>query len=131
LSDIAQTVRSFDYVAMTTLLYESDTDPAWAAWWSRVVSAELVAVYLDAVADSPLVPDDIEAIDALLNALAMSRALRELDWELTVRPEWTAVHLAGVRRMLGVLSIAHSVIERSTSQRNARDIATPSVSSTR
>jgi predicted trehalose synthase len=101
LSDIAQTVRSFDYVAMTTVLDESDTDPAWTPWWSRVVSSEFVAVYLDAVADSPLVPDDIEAIDALLNALAMSRALRELDWELTVRPEWTAVPLAGVRRMLG------------------------------
>jgi hypothetical protein len=42
------------------------------------------------VADSPLVPDDIEAIDAFLNAFAMSRALRELDWELTVRPERSA-----------------------------------------
>lgn len=117
---------------MTTLLYESDTDPAWAAWWSRVVLSEFVAVYLDAVANSPLVPDDIEAIDALLNTFATSRALRELDWELTVRPQWTAVPLPGVRRMLGGgVSIAHSVIERSTSPRNARDIATPSVSSTR
>jgi predicted trehalose synthase len=86
---------------MTTLLEESDTDPASAAWWSRVVSSGFVADYLDGVADSPLVPDDIEAIDALLNAFATSRALRELDRELTVRSEWTAVPLAGMRRMLG------------------------------
>jgi maltose alpha-D-glucosyltransferase / alpha-amylase len=102
LSDVAQMVRSFDYVAMTTMLGSSDADPAWAAWWSRTVSSEFVGSYLAATVDSPLVPNDVDAIDALLNAYAVSRALRELHWELSVRPGWTAVPLAGVRRMLGM-----------------------------
>jgi maltose alpha-D-glucosyltransferase/alpha-amylase len=60
-----------------------------------------VQSYLEAMVDSPLIPDDRGSIDALLNAYAMSRALRELQWETMVRPGWSAVPLAGVRRMLG------------------------------
>jgi maltose alpha-D-glucosyltransferase/alpha-amylase len=101
LSDVAQMVRSLDYVAMTTLLERPEADPTWAGWWSRAVSCAFVQSYLEAMVDSPLIPDDIGAIDALLNAYAMSRALRELQWETMVRPEWSAVPLAGVRRMLG------------------------------
>jgi predicted trehalose synthase len=88
-------------VAITTTLDIEGVDAAWAAWWSRAVSTAFVRGYVAAMEDSPLIPHDPEAIDALLNAYAMSRALREVHWELTARPGWVAVPLAGVRRMLG------------------------------
>jgi maltose alpha-D-glucosyltransferase/alpha-amylase len=102
LSDVAQMVRSFDYVAATAVLELDRVDPGWATWWARAVASAFVDTYLAAMEDSPLVAHDAEAIDALLNAYAMSRALRELEWELLSGRGWAAVPLAGVRRMLGL-----------------------------
>jgi maltose alpha-D-glucosyltransferase/alpha-amylase len=102
LSDVAQMVRSFDYVAATAVLELDSVDPSWATWWARAVASTFVDTYLAAMEDSPLVAHDADAIDALLNAYAMSRALRELEWELVSGRGWAAVPLAGVRRMLGL-----------------------------
>jgi maltose alpha-D-glucosyltransferase / alpha-amylase len=101
LRDVAQMVRSFDYVALAVALDRSANERAWAAWWSRVVSRAFVASYLVEMEDSPLLPDSAAAIDDLLAAFAMSRSLRELHWELVTRPDWVRIPLAGIRRMLG------------------------------
>jgi predicted trehalose synthase len=48
-----------------------------------------------------LLPDSAGAIDDLFDAFVLSRALRELHWELVTRPGLVRVPLAGLRRMLG------------------------------
>jgi maltose alpha-D-glucosyltransferase/alpha-amylase len=101
LRDVAQMIRSFDYVALAAALDRSANERAWAAWWSRIVEQAFVTRYLAEMEDSPLLPDSAEAIDALLAAFAMSRSLRELHWELATRPDWVRIPLAGIRRMLG------------------------------
>ena len=101
LRDIAQMLRSFDYVALAAARELLADDQRWAAWWSRVVGLALVESYLAELEDSPLLPDSVEAIDDLLDAFVMSRALRELHWELLTRPDLVRVPLAGLRRMLG------------------------------
>ncbi len=101
LRDVAEMIRSFDYVALSAALDGTPNQRSWAAWWSRIVGSEFVRSYLDEMEDSPLLPDSAQAIDNLLNAFALSRALRELNWELATRPGWVRVPLAGLRRMLG------------------------------
>ncbi len=101
LRDVAQMLRSIDYVAIATARAASGRRRAWGPWWSRALAVEFVRAYLAAMEDSPALPDDPEAIDALLGGYALTRALRELHWELAVRPDWLVVALAGVRRLLG------------------------------
>jgi len=101
LRDVAEMVRSFDYVALSAALDATPNQRLWAAWWSRLVGSEFMRSYLDEMEDSPLLPDSPQAIDDLVSAFALSRALRELHWELITRPEWVRVPLAGLRRVLG------------------------------
>ena len=101
LSDVAQMLRSFDYVALASVLDGSAAERAWAAWWSHRVGSAFVRSYLADLEDSPLLPDSTAAIDSLLNAFMMSTALREVHWELANRPDWVRIPVAGVRRMLG------------------------------
>ena len=101
LSDVAQMLRSFDYVALASVLDGSAAERAWAAWWSHRVGSAFVRSYLADLEDSPLLPDTTAAIDSLLNAFMMSTALREVHWELANRPDWVRIPVAGVRRMLG------------------------------
>ena len=101
LRDVAEMIRSLDYVALSAALDGTRRQRTWAAWWSRLVGSEFVRSYLDEMEDSPLLPDSAQAIDDLLNAFALSRALRELHWELVTRPDWVRIPLAGLRRMLG------------------------------
>jgi maltose alpha-D-glucosyltransferase/alpha-amylase len=101
LRDVAQMLRSFDYVALATARDRSPNERLWAAWWSRVVGHAFVESYLAELEDSPLLPDSAEAVDDLLDAFVLSRALRELHWELETRPDLVRVPLAGLRRMLG------------------------------
>ncbi len=100
LRDVAQMLRSIDYVALASAETVDDEKRPWAAWWSRAVSLQFVQSYLEAMGDSAALPDDAEAIDALLEAYALTRALRELHWELDVRPEMVPIALGGIRRLL-------------------------------
>jgi maltose alpha-D-glucosyltransferase/alpha-amylase len=102
LGDVSQMLRSIDYVAMASALDGSPERRTWAAWWSRAVGGAFVASYLSAMEDSPMLPDDPSATDALLNAFAVARSLRELHWELAQRPDFTAIPLAGIRSTLGM-----------------------------
>jgi len=100
LRDVAQMLRSLDYVAGSAGLDRKE--PAWAraAWWSELACARYVESYLKEMAGSPLVPDEPAHMDLLLGAYALARGLRELRWELENRPTWVAVPLFGVRRLL-------------------------------
>ncbi|MEA2010790.1 MAG: maltose alpha-D-glucosyltransferase [Actinomycetota bacterium] len=101
LRDVAQLLRSLDYAAVVAARDTPESKQPLATHWSSAVAAEFIRRYLSAMEGSPALPDDPGAIDALLTAYAVARALRELHWELSVRPDWVGVPLAGLRRMLG------------------------------
>jgi maltose alpha-D-glucosyltransferase/alpha-amylase len=100
LSDVAQMVLSFDYVASASV---GDGSPAqaWSARWSRQVGNSFLRSYLTDLADSALIPDSSAGIDNLLVAFMVSGALREVHWELANRPDWVHIPLAGIRQLLG------------------------------
>ncbi len=101
LRDVAQMLRSLDYVAVVSARRFDAGAAPWAAWWARAVGLEFVHAYLSAMEDSPALPNNESAIDSLLTAYTLTRSLTELHWEVEVRPDWIDVPIAGIRRMLG------------------------------
>ncbi len=105
LRDVAQMIRSLDYVSARAALLRIDEDAsasAWAGWWSATVSSRFVGVYLETMQGSAALPNELEHVDALLEAYAVTRSLRELHWELDNRPDWIGVAMSGVQRLLGL-----------------------------
>ncbi len=100
LSDVAQMLRSFDYVASAPLLGRSPGEHAWAAIWTRQIGQTFLMSYLTDLADSALIPDSPTGTHNLLNAFMVSRALREVHWDLANRPDWVSIPLSGLRRLL-------------------------------
>ncbi|MEN8234368.1 MAG: maltose alpha-D-glucosyltransferase [Actinomycetota bacterium] len=101
LRDVAQMMRSLDYASLVAAREVPAEKRSRASLWSSAVVGEFIRSYFRAMEGSPALPDDPESIDALLRAYAAARALRELRWELSVRPEWVDVPLSGLLRMLG------------------------------
>ena len=105
LRDVADMVRSIEYVALVSALGEGDDRTRWALHWADVVGDAFVDAYMAAMDETSILPDDEGAIDALMDAFLLERALRELTWEMSIRQDWSSVPLIGVRRMLGTSSV--------------------------
>lgn len=104
LRDVAEMLRSLDYVSVATALRrENETALNHAGWWYRTVGETFVSAYLGASEGAPAIPTSEEGIDALLGAYELTKALREVHWELVNRQDWLPVALAGVRRQIGWL----------------------------
>jgi maltose alpha-D-glucosyltransferase / alpha-amylase len=57
--------------------------------------------YRETVAPGRLLPESPDEADALLQAYLVDKTLHELRYELDNRPDWVAIPLAGIRRILG------------------------------
>ncbi len=131
LRDVAEMLRSFDYVALVAALDGTSQQKSWAAWWSRLVGSEFLRSYLDEMEDSPLLPDSSEATDALLNAFALSRALRELHWELLTRTDRVPCAARGITPHAGSGATVHRLRERNSPSSTSSAAATSTGSATR
>jgi maltose alpha-D-glucosyltransferase/alpha-amylase len=101
LRDIAQMLRSLDYVSLSTALsHPSPTAGEQANYWYRCVGERFFTAYYETLAGSPALPTSIEDIDALLRSYELARALREVHWEMVNRPDWIEVALPGVLRYI-------------------------------
>jgi maltose alpha-D-glucosyltransferase/alpha-amylase len=115
LRDVACMVRSFDYVVSSALLglatsrgrapgwIRPEDRPAlqpWADAWANRVAREFVVAYDEAAVADGLVPSTVEARRLLLHILCLEKALQEVEHELSCRPEWTALPLRAVLRLL-------------------------------
>jgi maltokinase len=94
LRDVAGVVRSFDYAAASAQL---DPSPALAAWRDGLRQAFL-AGYRTVAESAGLVPP--AAWDPLLAAFELDKALYELGYELENRPDWVAIPVMGILRVI-------------------------------
>ncbi|HEV3385681.1 MAG TPA: alpha-glucosidase C-terminal domain-containing protein, partial [Gemmata sp.] len=116
LHDVATLVRSFDYAAQSAflglsskrgraagLIRDEDREllSVWSAAWYARVASEYVTEYVGQMNDAKLLPRSEDRLQQLLNVLILERAMREIDLELTHRPDWLIVPLRSVVRMLG------------------------------
>lgn len=115
LRDAATMLRSFDYAAGSVLhgLATGKGRPpglvrpedraalaARAAGWVARVGGEFVSAYIDDAASGKFLPLEPEATRRLLVLLVLEKALQEIDFELTFRPEWAVIPLQAVLRLL-------------------------------
>ena len=96
LRDVAGMLRSFAYATSAAgLLRGSEAPPG----WEESARREFLDGYLDTV-DPSIVPAGQEQFDKLLSVFELEKAVYELRYELSMRPDWLSIPVAGVLRML-------------------------------
>ncbi len=110
LRDVAGMLRSFDYAAHTAVqqarargavpLESEARIEEWTRVWLGWVSAAYVRAYLTAMAGSPVVPPAGDEFRSLLNVYVLEKAVYELGYELSHRPDWVHLPIEGIERLL-------------------------------
>ena len=96
LRDVAGMLRSFAYAASAVVLLRGAEAPA---GWEERARTEFLAGYTSSV-DPMLVPSGQEAFEKLLSVFELEKAVYELRYELTMRPDWLPIPVAGILRIL-------------------------------
>ena len=106
LRDVAGMLRSFHYAPYAVVFgaapgsYVRREDLALletgARFWHKCVSAAFLHTYLAATPSSSHLPSRPEAVDTLLTAYLIEKALYEVVYELNNRPDWVRIPLRGV-----------------------------------
>jgi maltose alpha-D-glucosyltransferase/alpha-amylase len=105
--DVAGLVRSIDYSTIAALERalanapdeQGKLAPALAIW-RDASAATFVAAYREALSDVRLWPQERAEADRLLDLFLIEKALYEIEYELSHRPQWLRVPLAGILRIL-------------------------------
>ncbi|MGA7614474.1 MAG: maltose alpha-D-glucosyltransferase [Thermoanaerobaculia bacterium] len=111
LRDVSGMLRSFHYAPYAVLLGRapgvslrvedvSIVEPS-ARFWHRWVSAIYLRSYIEATADSGIIPSAPEQLEILLDSYLLEKAMYELGYELNNRPEWVEIPLRGILQLLG------------------------------
>ena len=90
-------LRSFSYAAAAAELQRGVRPPA--DWEARARGAFLDA-YLQST-DSALLPPDRGTLEQMLALFELEKAVYELRYELDHRPDWVAIPVAAIQRLLG------------------------------
>jgi maltose alpha-D-glucosyltransferase/alpha-amylase len=105
--DVAGLMRSIDYSTTAALERapkstpeEHDKIARALAVWRDVSAATFVRAYREGLTDARLWPQDVEESDRLLDLFLIEKALYEIEYELSHRPQWLRVPLAGILRIL-------------------------------
>ena len=96
LRDVAGMLRSFAYAASAATI-QRNVDPP--ADWEERCRAEFLDGYLD-TAEPSLLPSTRDQVERLLAIFELEKAVYELRYELHNRPDWVAIPVAGILRML-------------------------------
>lgn len=94
LRDVAQMLRSFDYVGQSIASTEPG-ETGRATLWHRLLGEEFVQAYMDQCEGFAALPTSMEGVDTLLTAFEVAQSVRQLRWEMVNRPEWAPVALRG------------------------------------
>jgi maltose alpha-D-glucosyltransferase/alpha-amylase len=102
--DVAGMIRSYQYAAYSGLfkdssLREEDREQLepWAELWYLYIGGAYIRGYLDALGDSPIVPDDRDQFERMLAVYLIQKAVYEMGYELNNRPEWLIIPLRGIK----------------------------------
>jgi len=109
LKDVAGMLRSFQYVAYSSIISDSTTGPkgdaantiARAKMWINAVSDIFLKSYLEIVDGSAIIPKDKNAFAILLDAYLMEKSIYELGYELDNRPRWLPIPIRGITDLIG------------------------------
>src|SRR5690606_20861705 len=107
LSDIAGMLRSFQYLG-AYFLKEKVLRPedkkvlsSFVEHWVWWISSEYLKSYLELITPQNLLPKDRVTLQKLLNVYCLEKALYELSYELSSRPDWVDIPVQGILELLG------------------------------
>jgi trehalose synthase-fused probable maltokinase len=95
LRDVAGMLRSFAYLAIAAGRNGADVPEH----WEEQARATFLEGYLETV-DASLLPSGQAAIDRLLAVFELEKSVYELRYELDNRPDWVAIPVAGIQRLI-------------------------------
>jgi maltokinase len=96
LRDVAGMLRSFAYATSAVRFQRGAEAPA---GWEEHARSEFLEGYLEKV-DPAIVPAGQEQFEKLLAVFELEKAVYELRYELSMRPDWLPIPVAGILRML-------------------------------
>jgi trehalose synthase-fused probable maltokinase len=96
LRDVAGMLRSFSYVTAGARILRGVASPE---GWEELARERFLTGYHRAV-DTSLLPPGQQATDQLLAVFELEKAVYELRYELNNRPDWVAIPVAGIVRLL-------------------------------
>ncbi len=112
LRDVAGMLRSFHYAASAGLLQHAARGAApehpdaqasldWAArFWRGWVSVAFMKGYLETAGRATFLPGTREDVQALLDAHLLEKAIYEIGYELSRRPDWVRIPAQGIVELL-------------------------------
>jgi maltose alpha-D-glucosyltransferase/alpha-amylase len=109
LRDVAGMLRSFHYAAYTRLFgheggvvrrEDAATLEPWARFWVHWVSVVFLRSYLERAGAAAFLPKGKEELQVMLQAYLLEKAMGELAYELTHRPDWVRLPLHGILQLL-------------------------------
>ena len=110
LADVAGLVRSFDYAGRMAVhravergrIGDADQPGVerWRERWTNAVTELLLQSYFDALGDSDLIPSDDADRRLLLDVYTLIKALYEVRYELSNRPDWVAWPISSIIELL-------------------------------
>jgi trehalose synthase-fused probable maltokinase len=96
LRDVASMLRSFAYVTSAVEILKGQRAPE---EFERQARERFLERYFSEI-DSALLPGGEAQVANLLSIYELEKALYELQYELNNRPDWVAIPVAGIRRLL-------------------------------
>ena len=107
LKDAAGMLRSFSYAASASLFEATDGDEAelrrlepWASAWEQLARDRFSSGYLSRSHEGDFLPPDRASLLALLDFFEIDKALYELGYELSHRPDWIDIPVRGIRQVI-------------------------------
>ncbi|HEX5175812.1 MAG TPA: putative maltokinase [Chthoniobacteraceae bacterium] len=108
LRDVAGMLRSFEYAAYSRLEERSPDERAlvapWTRRWVEAVGADFLGGWKAAVRGTPVVShreSEDTTLGELLRAYLIEKALYEIGYELSHRPDWVGIPVAGILALVG------------------------------
>jgi maltose alpha-D-glucosyltransferase/alpha-amylase len=108
LVDVAGMIRSFHYAAYHSVFADQSivrpedqaTMEPWIRYWYAWVAASFLRSYLHVARGAPFLPAEPEALEALLTATLLEKALYEVRYEANNRPGWVKIPIQGIVQLL-------------------------------
>jgi maltose alpha-D-glucosyltransferase/alpha-amylase len=107
LRDVAGMIHSIHFAAVTTLIHHGANHPedfslleAWLEAWFFYVSGSFLKAYLHTMKNSPLIPKSRSELEIMLRSFLINKAVYELGFELSNRPEGVDSALRGIEMLL-------------------------------
>ncbi len=107
LRDVAGILRSFNYAAVAALFQRAEPESdewarlePWAEMWERLARERFLHAYLSRAHEGKFLPTDRETLMTMLDVFELDKALYELGYEYTHRPDWIRIPLRGIAHVL-------------------------------